>query len=84
MNRKSVLYLEQARLNKNKIPNSPLDTAEKCQALAEEYDLAVSGSINANRPLGIEQLIEVPFIISSELCETGTIDETTRRLVFCP
>ena len=71
-------------MDKTKIPNSPLNTAEKCKALSEEYDLAISGSISANKPLGIEELIEVPFIITTELCETGSIDENTRRLVFCP
>ena len=83
MNRNSVFYLEQARLNKNRIPNSPLDTAQKCKTLAETYDLAISGSISAHKPLGIEELIEWPFLISSELCDSGSIDETTRRLVFC-
>ena len=69
-------------MNKGKIPNSSRDTAKNCQALAKEYDLSISESISADKELGIEQLLELPFIISQELCETGTIDEITRRFVF--
>ena len=70
---------------KNKIPLSPQNTADHCKALCEEFDLAISGSIDANKPLGIEELIEIPFRITSELCESsnyGMIDDSTRRSVF--
>ena len=33
-------------------------------------------------PIGIEELLELPFMISNELVETGKIDDETRRLVF--
>ena len=70
---------------KNKIPLSPPNTADNCKALCEEFDLAIGGSIDANKPLGIEELIEIPFRITSELIESsdyGVIDDSTRGLVF--
>ena len=57
---------------------SPLNTAENCKALCEEYDLAITEVIDANKPLGIEELIEIPFRIANQLCETMMIDEFTR------
>lgn len=82
MYQKSVNFSELARSRKNKMPISPLDTANNCKKLAEEYDLAISATIAANMPLGIEQLLDKPFLIASELCEAGTIDEETRRLIL--
>ena len=80
---KSVSHLEVARSNKNRIPNSPPDTANKCKMLAEEYDRVIALLIDNNEPLGIEVLLEIPFLITSELCESGqAIDDETRRLVF--
>ena len=71
---------------KNKIPVSPPDTANNCKAMAEEFDLAISEAIDDNKPLGIEQLLEIPFMIMHELIEsrfeTGVDDNTRRSVVL--
>ena len=58
------------------------NTGDVCKALAQEYDQKINEAIEAGRPIGIEEMIELPSLIALQCFEGDMINKESRRLVY--
>ena len=56
------------------------DVLDKCEKLCLEYDAIISKTVESNKSLSIDIILEHPALMAVELFHAdGTIDEETRR-----
>ena len=64
---------------KYQLINSVKDTENICKSLAREFDQKINETIEAGKPISIENLIECPALIVHELFEGDMKDDESRR-----